>query len=69
MEGRDGGKMNPRYSDLRLPTEMQATGWLRLAMTTGSRVSFTSSISVRQRALNGAADIVFRTISRVSWSS
>jgi hypothetical protein len=36
-----------------------ATGLPRFVIRTGSRVSFTSSIRVRQRALNSPADIFF----------
>src|ERR1035437_4861697 len=81
------GKMNPRYSDLRVPTEMHrqipslgdslsrrtgdlhdagtnlATGLPRLGMTTGSRVSFSSSISGGQRAGEWGGETVFFILS------
>jgi len=62
-------RLSRRTPDLHHAGTNLATGLLRLGMTAGSRVSFTSFLRVRQRAVNSAAEIVLRTTSRVSWSS
>ena len=45
-----------------------ATGFPRFVISTGSPVLLTSSISVRQRALNSAAARIFMVITQLSWS-